>query len=214
MSLEARLGVAIDLEQASDEELVGRVAEGDERALLRLIEKYRPVAKARARTYFLAGGQYEDVVQEGLVGLFKAIRDFDGSLGAPFSAFAKLCVSRQILTAVKNSTRHKHSPLNLSLSLDAPAAPDGTASLGDSLHAPLLTDPAAVVASADEIEAIRRVLGSELTSLENEVLSFYLEGMTYEEIAKAVGGHAKSIDNALQRLRGKLRESLAARDSA
>ncbi|MGI8774026.1 MAG: sigma-70 family RNA polymerase sigma factor [Actinomycetota bacterium] len=213
MSLEAWSSVRTDPEQSTDEELLRRIDEGDERALLRLIERYRPVAKARARTYFLAGGQYEDVVQEGLVGLFKAIRDFDGSLGAPFSAFAKLCVSRQILTAVKNSTRHKHSPLNSSLSLDAPAAPDGTLSLGDSLHASSLADPAAIVTSADEIEAIRKVLGSELTSLENDVLSFYLDGMTYEQIAAAVGGHAKSIDNALQRLRNKLRESLAARDA-
>lgn len=197
-----------DVGSLADDDLLERIAAGDESALVALIDRYRPVAKARARTYFLAGGQYEDVVQEGLVGLFKAIRDFDRGQGAPFSAFAKLCVSRQILTAVKNATRHKHGPLNSSLSLDAPCSAEGR-TLGDSLRASVSSDPSVVVSSSEQIEALRKAMGSQLTALESEVLALYLEGKSYAEIASVVGGHAKSIDNALQRLRSKLRATLA-----
>lgn len=199
--------VRSDTELLSDEELLERIAAGSEWAVTTLIDRYRPVAKARARSYFVAGGAYEDVVQEGLVGVFKAIRDFDPSLGAPFSAFVKLCVSRQILTAVKNAARQKHGPLNSSLSLDAPS-PDG-ATLGDTLRASTMSDPSLLVASSEQIEALRDAMRSELTALESDVLGLYLEGKSYQEIAAAVGGHAKSIDNALQRLRSKLRATLA-----
>ena len=204
-----------DLEGLEDLDLVTRVRDGDERCLEALLSRYRNFARSKARSYFLAGSDKEDVVQEGMIGLFKAIRDFDLSQDTPFRAFAELCISRQILTAIKTANRQKHQPLNASVSLDAPAYGDekNESSVGDNLVASTLSDPAELVISAQEIEAIRDSMRDSLTELEGDVLRLYMDGKSYEEIAGALGNHVKSIDNALQRIKRKLQRHLDQRDA-
>jgi RNA polymerase sporulation-specific sigma factor len=203
------------LEQTSDVELVERARGGDERSLEGLIARYRNFARSKARSYFLAGSDKEDVVQEGMIGLYKAIRDFDLNQETPFRAFAELCISRQILTAIKTANRQKHQPLNSSLSLDAPAYGDDQSdrSVGDNIQASPLMDPAEMVISAEEIEAIRDSMRDNLTQLEGDVLRLYMDGKSYEEIAGALGNHVKSIDNALQRIKRKLQRHLDQRNA-
>ncbi len=204
-----------DVTQLGDHVLVQRVQGGDERCLEILLGRYRNFARAKARSYFLAGSDKEDVVQEGMIGLYKAIRDFDASQETPFRAFAELCISRQILTAIKTANRNKHQPLNSSISLDAPAYANekGDKSVADSLIAPTLTDPAELLVSAEEIDAIRSSMRDNLTELEGDVLRLYMDGKSYEEIAGALGNHVKSIDNALQRIKRKLQRHLDQRDA-
>jgi RNA polymerase sporulation-specific sigma factor len=201
-----------ELERLDDADLVTRTHQGDERALETLIARYRHFARAKARTFFLAGSDREDVVQEGMIGLFKSIRDFQPAQGTPFASFAELCISRQILSAIKSANRHKHYPLNSSLSLDAPAySEEGEQrSIGDMLEG-TQTDPVEVVVSAEEIESLRDALKAGLTELEADVLRLYLDGRSYEEIARVLGNHVKSIDNALQRIKRKLQRYLAER---
>jgi RNA polymerase sigma-H factor len=204
-----------DLEGLEDLDLVKRVRDGDERSLETLLSRYRNFARSKARSYFLAGSDKEDVVQEGMIGLYKAIRDFDLEQETPFRAFAELCISRQILTAIKTANRQKHQPLNASLSLDAPAYGDdvGDRSVGDTIRAPQVHDPAELVISAEEIEAIRDSMRDNLTDLESDVLLLYMDGKSYEEIAGALGNHVKSIDNALQRIKRKLQRHLDQRNA-
>ncbi len=203
------------LEELEDVQLVGRVRTGDDGALETLLERYRNFARSKARSYFLAGSDKEDVVQEGMIGLYKAVRDFDLAQETPFRAFAELCISRQILTAIKTANRHKHQPLNSSISLDAPAYGDDQSdrSLADQLVAPTFADPVELVISAQEIEAIRDSMRANLTKLEGDVLRLYMDGKSYEEIAGALGNHVKSIDNALQRIKRKLQRHLDQRDA-
>ena len=206
----------LDLEELEDLTLVERVRNGDDRCLELLLSRYRNFARSKARSFFLAGSDKEDVVQEGMIGLFKAIRDFDLSQETPFRAFAELCISRQILTAIKTANRNKHQPLNSSVSLDAPVYGDdsGERSVGDNIVAPISSDPVEMVISAQEIEAIRDSMKDSLTDLEGDVLRLYMDGKSYEEIAGALGNHVKSIDNALQRIKRKLQRHLASRDAA
>jgi RNA polymerase sporulation-specific sigma factor len=205
----------LSLQALGDNELVSRVREGEERCVEILLDRYRNFARSKARSYFLAGSEKEDVVQEGMIGLFKAVRDFDLSQDTPFRAFAELCISRQILTAIKSANRQKHQPLNSSVSLDAPAYSDdqATVTLGDNFVSSIVTDPIELVISAEEIEAIRDNLGDTLTELEGDVLRLYMDGKSYEEIAGALGNHVKSIDNALQRIKRKLQKHLEERDA-
>lgn len=202
------------LEDLGDRDLVIGVRGGDERCLDVILARYRNFARSKARSYFLAGSDKEDVVQEGMIGLFKAIRDFDLVQETPFRAFAELCISRQILTAIKTANRHKHQPLNSSVSLDAPAyGDDVTSTVGDGLMAPLvISDPAELVISSQEIESIRDSMTESLTDLEGDVLRLYMDGKSYEEIAGVLGNHVKSIDNALQRIKRKLQRHLDQRD--
>ena len=202
------------LRELDDNELVSRVRDGNERCLELLLSRYRNFARSKARSYFLAGSDKEDVVQEGMIGLFKAIRDFDLEQETPFRAFAELCISRQILTAIKTVNRQKHQPLNSSISLDAPAYGDDSSdrSIGDNLMASSTSsDPVELVISAQEIEAIRDSMSETLTKLEGDVLRLYMDGKSYEEIAGALGNHVKSIDNALQRIKLKLQRHLESR---
>ncbi len=201
--------------EMEDLDLVQGVRNGDERCLEILLTRYRNFARSKARQYFLAGSDKEDVVQEGMIGLFKAIRDFDLAQETPFRAFAELCISRQILTAIKTANRQKHQPLNSSISLDAPAYGDDHSdrSLGDDLVASTSTDPVELVISAQEIEAIRDNLKDNLTDLEGDVLRLYMDGKSYEEIAGALGNHVKSIDNALQRIKRKLQRHIVTRNA-
>lgn len=204
-----------ELDRLDDVDLVKRTHGGDERALETLIARYRHFARAKARTFFLAGSDKEDVVQEGMIGLFKAIRDFQPSQGTPFASFAELCITRQILSAIKSANRHKHFPLNSSLSLDAPAySEDGEVRpIGETLEG-TQPDPVELVVSAEEIESLRDALKAGLTELEADVLRLYMDGRSYEEIARVLGNHVKSIDNALQRIKRKLHRHLAERGAS
>ncbi|MFP5299401.1 MAG: RNA polymerase sporulation sigma factor SigH [Actinomycetota bacterium] len=205
---------AVDHEVLEDQDLVRQVRAGDERALETLLARYRNFARSKARSYFLAGSDKEDVVQEGMIGLYKAIRDFDLGQDTPFRAFAELCISRQILTAIKTANRQKHQPLNSSVSLDAPVSANddqGDRTVGDSLPGSNLDDPIELVISAEEIEAIRDSMRTNLTELEGDVLKLYMDGKSYEEIAGVLGNHVKSIDNALQRIKRKLQRHLEQR---
>jgi RNA polymerase sporulation-specific sigma factor len=204
----------VELESLEDNELVKQVRGGDDRCLEALLARYRNFARSKARSYFLAGSDKEDVVQEGMIGLYKAIRDFDLSQETPFRAFAELCISRQILTAIKTANRQKHQPLNTSVSLDAPVYGEdaGDRTVGDQIPAPNQADPVEMVISAEEIESLRDSMRGSLTQLEGDVLRLYMDGKSYEEIAGALGNHVKSIDNALQRIKRKLQRHIEQRE--
>jgi RNA polymerase sporulation-specific sigma factor len=205
------LGLDESLADAGDEKLVERVRQGNERAIETLLLRYRHYARAKARTYFLAGADKEDIVQEGMIGLYKAIRDFEPDKSNAFRAFAELCITRQIITAIKNATRQKHIPLNSYVSLAKAASNEGSRTLGDSLPAERLSDPAEFVISAEELAGLRSSMEEILSELETEVLSMYLDGKSYQEIADGLGRHVKSIDNALQRIKRKLAPEVQAR---
>ncbi|HEX2293829.1 MAG TPA: RNA polymerase sporulation sigma factor SigH [Actinomycetota bacterium] len=201
------------LAESGDEELVDRARTGDDKAIETLLHRYRHYARAKARTYFLAGADREDIVQEGMIGLFKAIRDFQIEKNTAFRAFAELCITRQIITAIKTATRQKHIPLNSYVSLNKPAAGgaegDEDRPLSDALVGSATVDPAELVISAEEIASIKQSVGRLLSGLETEVLQLYMDGKSYQEIADMLGRHVKSIDNALQRIKRKLEHHLA-----
>src|SRR5688572_11595598 len=206
------MAVASDLlMEVSDEDLVEEARQGSESAIETLLNRYRHYARAKARTYFLAGADKEDIVQEGMIGLFKAIRDFRADRNSAFRAFAELCITRQIITAIKTATRQKHIPLNSYVSLNKPSGSedeDDGRSLADVLISVDDVDPAELVVSAEEIAAIKESMGKVLSELETEVLQLYMDGKSYHEIAGYLGRHVKSIDNALQRIKRKLEQHL------
>ena len=205
-----------ELNKLDDHVLVAKVQLGDERSLEVVLARYRNFARSKARSYFLAGSEREDVVQEGMIGLYKAIRDYDLNQDTPFRAFAELCISRQILTAIKTANRNKHQPLNSSISLDAPAygSDRKDRSVADNLVAPsVVSDPAELVISGEEIDAIKDSMRENLTQLEGDVLRLYMDGKSYEEIAGALGNHVKSIDNALQRIKRKIQRHIDQRNA-
>jgi RNA polymerase sporulation-specific sigma factor len=187
--------------------LVTRVHDGDDVAIAVLLTRYRPLIRARARAYFLVGGDRDDLLQEGMVGLFKAVRDYDPSHDLSFRGFAEVCVNRQIISAVKASTRFKHRPLNGYLSLSEPIDARGS-SIADYIVAPGLQDPADVVVSTERMRALRAHLGSALSTFETEVLHLHLNGSSYAEMALRLGRGTKAIDNALQRVKRKLESHL------
>lgn len=192
------------LSQLPDSDLLSLVRDGDEAALEVMIDRYRGYARSKAKTYFLPGSDREDVVQEGMIGLFRAIRNYDDTKG-PFICFADLCVTRQIHTAIKNANRLKHCTLSRAISLEARPAnsSDDSLSLFDSLP-DLGPDIADSVVSADAVERLREELTGLLTTLEHEVLRLYMQGRSYREMAEWFGSSLKSIDNALQRVKMKL----------
>ncbi len=202
------------IQDLEDTDLVARARSGEDRCLEALIQRYRNFARAKARSYFLAGSDKEDVVQEGMIGLFKAIRDFDLAQETPFRAFAELCISRQILTAIKTANRNKHQPLNSSVSFETPIyGEDSGRSIADTLVSATQSDPAEMLVSAEEIDALRDSMIENLTQLEGDVLRLYMAGKSYEEIAGTLGNHVKSIDNALQRIKRKLHRHLTERNA-
>ncbi|HWH32586.1 MAG TPA: RNA polymerase sporulation sigma factor SigH [Egibacteraceae bacterium] len=210
MSLE----IVIDLTEArteDDDVLVARAWNGDESALGTLLDRYRGFVRGKARSYFLAGADREDVVQEGMIGLYKAIRDYDPARQSTFRAFADLCVTRQIITAVKTATRQKHGPLNSYISFSLPAhGDDSDQELVDCLPA-AAEDPCERVVAGHDLAELERWFGEILSDLEAEVLQRYVSGESYAEIAAALDRHVKSIDNALQRIKRKLDLYLQAR---
>jgi len=196
-----------------DEDIVYLAQEGDEIAQEYLINKYRNFVRAKARSYFLIGADREDIVQEGMIGLYKAIRDFRGDKLASFRAFAELCITRQIITAIKTATRQKHIPLNSYVSLNKPIYDeDSDRTLLDIISGSKITDPEELIISQEEFIGIEEKMGEILSSLEWKVLMSYLEGKSYQEIAVDLKRHVKSIDNALQRVKRKLERYLERRD--
>jgi RNA polymerase sporulation-specific sigma factor len=206
--------MSVELKEVGDEELVEIARSGDEHAIEVLLARYRHYARAKARSYFLAGADKEDIVQEGMIGLYKAIRDYQHERNIAFRSFAELCMTRQIITAIKTATRQKHVPLNSYVSLNRPASEDeGDRTLADSLAADPLIDPAELVISAEEVESLKSSMGELLSSLETEVLRLYMDGKSYQEIGDILGRHVKSIDNALQRIKRKLEGYVALRSA-
>jgi RNA polymerase sporulation-specific sigma factor len=199
-----------------DEDLVLAARRGDEIAMRSLLDRYRSFARAKARIYYVAGGDRDDVVQEGMIGLFKAVRDFDADAGASFRSFADLCVTRQVLTAVKAASRNKHAPLNTSLSLSRAVAgdEDGERSLADVLPAPVQVDPAEQLLSTERIRNLQRHVDEVLSDLEVDVLRLHVDGRSYAEIAQVVQRQTKAVDNALQRVKRKIEAHLQAREVA
>ena len=194
-----------DYDNLSDEELVELSASGDRRATEHLLSKYKNLVKNRAKAYFLVGADRDDIVQEGMIGLFKAIRDFDITKQASFLGFAEDCIKRQIITAVKASTRQKHLPLNSYISLSDPVYEDNPElSLLDKIAQRDSVGPEEMFLRREMAEHIGTEIENKLSSLEKTVLSLYLSGMNYQEIAIELNRTPKSIDNALQRIKRKL----------
>lgn len=196
-----------------DEEVVLLARNGDADAEEYLINKYRNFVKAKAKTYFLIGGDKDDIFQEGMIGLYKAIRDFKPDKLSSFRAFAELCITRQIITAIKTATRQKHIPLNSYISLNKPIYDEESdRTLMDIISAIHISDPEEVIISNEERSKIKNRMSEVLSDLEMEVLKCYLEGKSYQEIACDLERHAKSIDNALQRVKRKLERFLKEQD--
>jgi RNA polymerase sporulation-specific sigma factor len=179
---------------------------GDESASAALVSKYRSFVRCKARSYFLAGADRDDVIQEGMIGLYKAIRDYRAERQSSFRSFAELCVTRQLITAIKTASRQKHTPLNsyVSLQRSASAEDEGDRVLSDILAARDVCDPADIVISAWEAASIKQGFTEALSEFESEVLRLYVDGKSYNEIADSLGRHAKSVDNALQRIKRKV----------
>jgi RNA polymerase sporulation-specific sigma factor len=193
--------------ELEDLQLVMRARNGDGDALDRLLRRYTGFVRLKASSYFLAGGDAEDLIQEGLIGLYKAVRDFRPDKETSFRSFAELCVTRQIITAIKTATRFKHAPLNTYVSFSqTPAGQEGEGecTLGDALPGPRVNDPSVCVISTEELQSLVFCLGSGLSRLEAEALKLYLEGLSYEDMAVELGCDTKTIDNALQRVKRKI----------
>jgi RNA polymerase sporulation-specific sigma factor len=208
----ARVATAAQLEkkvqrELEDLQLVLRARNGDQLALDALIRRYNGFVRLKASSYFLAGGDSDDLIQEGLIGLYKAVRDFRTDRETSFRSFAELCVTRQIITAIKTATRFKHQPLNQYVSFShTPAGQDsdGECTLGDALPGSAVQEPSVVVISTEELQSLVGTLGSGLSRLESDALRHYLEGSSYEEMAEDLGCDTKTIDNALQRVKRKV----------
>jgi len=205
--------VVSDYDLRADEDLVDAVRDGDGGALEYLINKYKNFVRAKARSYFLIGADREDIVQEGMIGLYKSIRDFRGDKLSSFKAFAELCITRQIITAIKTATRQKHIPLNSYVSLDKPIYDeDSDRTLLDVICGSRVTDPEELIINQEEFSGLEDKMGEILSDLERRVLMLYLDGRSYQEIAVDLDRHVKSIDNALQRVKRKLERYLEVRD--
>ncbi len=216
----ARVATAVRTQQKSQRELedlqlVMRVHNGDERAREALIQRYTGFVRMKASSYFIAGGEPEDLVQEGLIGLCKAMRDFRADKETSFRSFAELCVTRQIITAIKTATRYKHAPLNTYVSFSQTPAgqdPDSDVTLGDALPGSHVNDPSVSVISTDELKSLVFCLGTGLSPLEADALRMYLEGSSYEDMAEVLDCDTKAIDNALQRVKRKILQHQRSRE--
>src|SRR5436190_4645901 len=193
--------------ELEDLQLVLKARNGSTAAMDQLIRRYTSFVRLKASSYFLAGGDSEDLIQEGLIGLYKAVRDFRPDKETSFRSFAELCVTRQIITAIKTATRFKHAPLNTYVSFShTPAGQeaDGECTLGDALPGPSVNDPSVCVISTEELQSLVFTLGTGLSKLESDALRLYLEGSSYEQMADELGCDTKTIDNALQRVKRKV----------
>lgn len=203
---EEKTGAALDYGALCDEELVSLSRGGDDDALEFLMSKYRNMVRQRARTYFLIGADSEDIVQEGMIGLFKAIRDYKPDRQSGFKAFAELCVTRQIITAIKTATRQKHTPLNTYISLNKPLYNEEyEVTLMDVLtEGAKAVNPEEIMINREQFIDIGLKMEELLSAYECKVLSCYLQGKSYQEIGMILGKEPKSIDNALQRIKRKI----------
>lgn len=193
-----------------EEEIVIEAQNGDVRAQEYVISKYESFVKAKSKSYFLIGADKEDIYQEGMIGLYKAIRDFNYEKSSTFKGFAELCVTRQIITAIKTATRQKHIPLNTYISLNKPVSEDDSErTLLDILSTIKISDPEELIIGKEEKARIENAIAKVLSDLEMEVLQSYLDGKSYQEIACDLDRQAKSIDNALQRVKRKLEKCLS-----
>jgi RNA polymerase sporulation-specific sigma factor len=200
-------------ERLEDEEVVELVHSGESDALDYLINKYKNFVRAKARSYFLIGADREDIVQEGMIGLYKAIRDFKEDKFTSFKAFAELCITRQIITAIKTATRQKHIPLNSYVSLDKPIYDEESdRTLMDVISGAKVMDPEELIINQEKFDDIEIKMAELLSDLERKVLALYLDGRSYQEISEDLNRHVKSIDNALQRVKRKLERYLEIRE--
>ena len=209
MTFNAHAGLTGLYSTMIDEDIIEGARTGDTIALEFLINKYKSFVRAKARTYFLIGADREDIIQEGMIGLYKAIRDFRVDKLSSFRAFAELCITRQIITAIKTATRQKHIPLNSYVSLNKPIFDeDSDRTLLDMISEDSTSDPEEMMICREEFKSIEAKMSEILSELEWEVLSLYLQGKSYQEIAEELDRHIKSIDNALQRVKRKLEKYL------
>lgn len=213
MNVEQELKLIVEYGPLEDEVILEYVREGDQEALTFLIQKYRNFVKAKSRSYFLIGADREDIIQEGMIGLYKAIRDYKEDKLSSFKAFAELCITRQIITAIKTATRQKHIPLNSYVSLDKPIYDEESdRTLLDVLTETKNMDPEELVINQEENVDIELKMSELLSDLERKVLSLYLDGRSYQEISEELNRHVKSIDNALQRVKRKLERYMELRE--
>ena len=202
-----------DYSSMSDEDIVALCRNGDNVAEEYLLNKYKNFVRSKARSYFLIGADHEDIVQEGMIGLYKAIRDFRPDKLSSFRAFAELCITRQIITAIKTATRQKHIPLNSYVSLNKPLYDEESdRTLLDVIIEGRATNPEELIIGQEDLNSIHHKIDEVLSGLEQEVLRAYLDGKSYQEIADNLGRHVKSIDNALQRVKRKLEKYLEEND--
>jgi len=213
LNVEQELKLMVEYGPLEDEAILEYVREGDQDALTFLIQKYRNFVKAKSRSYFLIGADREDIIQEGMIGLYKAIRDYKEDKLSSFKAFAELCITRQIITAIKTATRQKHIPLNSYVSLDKPIYDEESdRTLLDVLTETKNMDPEELVINQEENIDIELKMSELLSDLERKVLSLYLDGRSYQEISEELNRHVKSIDNALQRVKRKLERYMEIRE--
>ena len=199
-----------DYEQVTDEELIDRLRNGEEKITDYICDKYKNLVRSKAKSMFILGGDNEDLIQEGMIGLFKAVRDYDSGRDASFYTFADLCISRQMYTAVQASKRQKHIPLNTYVSFYG-TGKEGEreeSSLLEALVDPAEQNPEELFLDKERVAYLEQVIESELSSFEKQVLDLYMTGMSYTQIAKVLGRDEKSTDNALQRLKSKIKKML------
>ena len=206
--MQESLGNTVIYENYSDEELIFALREKNETEIMDyLLNKYKNLVKKKAKVLFLIGGDTDDLIQEGMIGLFKAIRDYDKEKDSSFFHFAQICISRQMYTAMEASNRKKHAPLNSYISLSASEENESGENLPELLEELSGTNPEQIVINNKELEQMRKKADSVLSPMEKEVLAYYLQGMNYTKIAEVMQKSAKSIDNALQRIRNKLKNA-------
>ena len=194
-----------EYQKLADEELIQKLREGDERIMDYILEKYKPLVLRKANAMFLIGGDTDDLIQEGMIGLFKAIRDYRSDREASFFPFAELCINRQLYSAVEASNRKKHVPLNTYVSFYSQTTEEGK-SLAETLLTDQMDDPEQLVIEQENFTAFWEQLREQLSALERQVLDAYLEGKNYRQIAEELGKSPKTIDNALSRIKGKIRQ--------
>ncbi len=198
-------------EQYTDEELIVRLRDGEEKITDYIMDKYKYLVRSKAKSMYILGADGDDLIQEGMIGLFKAIRDYDTGRDASFSTFADLCVSRQMYTAIQAAGRQKHAPLNTYVSLYAGSAEKGEGEEWELIHSLISQvekNPEELLIDKENLELLEKLIERELSGFEKQVLDLYLTGMTYTQIAKVLGRDEKSTDNALQRIKGKLKKQI------
>lgn len=201
-------------DKMSDEEIVRLANGGDLLALEYLIYKFKDLVKVKAKVYYIVGADRDDIIQEGMIGLYKAIRDFRDERTSSFRNFADICVTRQMITAIKTATRQKHLPLNGYVSLNKPIYSDGTSTMAETVTSGGATDPMELFIGKEDLDDMEQKINSMLSSLERQVLTFYVEGRSYEEIALDLNRRVKTIDNALQRIKRKIERYLVNKESS